>query len=929
MLSLGALVFSSPWMLAALAGVPLAYWIIKAIPPAPERLFFPATWLTRKLDSENTTSQSAPWWLIALRLLMLTCLILALADPALRKPIHAGADGPVILVIDNDWSAAADWEERRTLAQETLGRFEQDGRPVAIVPTAPPLGGWPKDAAPPRFDAGAAAQALAMMQPQAWRPEYEAALGRVRALASAPGASILYLTNGVDHGKAQTALTAMNEAAPLEILALRDAGLRQVAIANVRASASGFEVLLVRKEGQPALTIGLGITDDSGTLLARESVRFERDVAKLDTSLTLPVQLRGRVAALHIEGTRHAAATYVFDARAQRPLVGIVSAQSSLTDQPLQTPYYYLSRALQPFATLERGAVPALLKQSPAVMMLPDQGRLALQQEQDMLRFMRGGGTLIRFAGPNLFANEDVRSDALLPTPLRPEPRVVGGALSWSAAQPLAPFPADSPFFGIPINEDIRVERQALMRTGGTQQTQIWARLADGTPLITARAQGSGTVVFFHTSANAAWSNLALSGTFVEMLQRLLQISTSGAPSGSSASELMTLTKRINGFGQLINASLPTAPVARSALARQPSSAALPPGLYEGQRTVTALNMAASAGPLTPRTRLRPLKEAAGALPYRLVDGPQERSLRGPILALLFALALLDVVATFLLHSRTGLKWPRRSFKRAAQSSAIVLGIALAALSAPHRADAQTPNPAELTENVRLACLRTNTPQIDALCLKGLNTLSRQLNMRTSVWTGEAQSVAPTSDDLGVYPLIYWPISAETRPLSARSYENLAAYMRSGGMLVIDLGLGVPGQVRMDVRMPGSDILADIRRNLALPPLANLTKDHVLTHSFYILQTYPGRRGSGTVWVEAGGEAIGADVSPVVMGAADWLSAWASAQSKLPGYANGEGRNGELAIRYGINLVMYALTGTYKADQVHLPALLERVGRED
>jgi hypothetical protein len=917
-------------VLTALVGVPLAYWIIKAIPPAPQRLFFPATWLTRKLDSENTTSQSAPWWLIALRLLMLTCLIFALADPSLRKAIHRGADGPVILVIDNDWSAAADWEERTTLAKETLGRFKQDGRAVAIVPTAPPLGGWPKDAPPLEYDIGAATQSLAMMHPQAWGPDYDATLAKVRGLTSAESASTLYLTSGIDHGNAASALAAIDSAAPLEILALHDAGLRQVAIANVRASAAGFDVLLVRREGEPALSVGLGITDDRGTLLARESVRFERDVAKLDTRLTLPVQLRGRVAKMHIEGTRHAAATYVFDARAQRPLVGIVSAQSSVTDQPLQTPYYYLSRALQPFATLERGAVPALLKQNPSVMLLPDQGRLALQQEQAMLRFVGAGGTLIRFAGPNLFASDDVRADALLPTSLRPEPRVVGGALSWSAAQPIAPFPADSPFFGIPINDDIRVERQALVRTGGTQQTQIWARLADGTPLITARAQGSGTLVFFHTSANAAWSNLALSGTFVEMLQRLLQISNSGAPTGSNASELMTLTKRINGFGQLVNSSLPTTPIARSTLSTKPSGAALPPGLYEGQRTVTALNMASNAGPITPRTRLKPLKDAAGALPYRVVDGPQERSLRGFLLVIVFILALIDVAATFLLHSRSGFKPPWRTFKRAAGTSAILLAFTAGAAMAPKRAQAQAPpNPAELTENVRLACLRTAAGDIDALCLKGLNALSRQLNMRTSVWTGEAQSVAPTSDNLGVYPLIYWPISAETRPLSAQAYENLAVYMRSGGMLVIDLGLGVPGQVRMDVRMPGADILADIRRNLALPPLADLTKDHVLTHSFYILQTYPGRRGSGTVWVEAGGEEIGADVSPIIIGAADWLTAWASVQSNLPGYANGDGRKGELAIRYGINLVMYALTGTYKADQVHLPALLERVGRED
>jgi hypothetical protein len=34
----------------------------------------------------------------------------------------------------------------------------------------------------------------------------------------------------------------------------------------------------------------------------------------------------------------------------------------------------------------------------------------------------------------------------------------------------------------------------------------------------------------------------------------------------------------------------------------------------------------------------------------------------------------------------------------------------------------------------------------------------------------------------------------------------------------------------------------------------------------------------------------------------------------------------EMAFRVGVNIVMYALTGNYKADQVHAPALLERLG---
>jgi hypothetical protein len=41
----------------------------------------------------------------------------------------------------------------------------------------------------------------------------------------------------------------------------------------------------------------------------------------------------------------------------------------------------------------------------------------------------------------------------------------------------------------------------------------------------------------------------------------------------------------------------------------------------------------------------------------------------------------------------------------------------------------------------------------------------------------------------------------------------------------------------------------------------------------------------------------------------------------------GDPRQREMALRGGVNLVIYTLTGNYKADQVHVPALLERLGQ--
>jgi hypothetical protein len=131
--------------------------------------------------------------------------------------------------------------------------------------------------------------------------------------------------------------------------------------------------------------------------------------------------------------------------------------------------------------------------------------------------------------------------------------------------------------------------------------------------------------------------------------------------------------------------------------------------------------------------------------------------------------------------------------------------------------------------------------------------------------------------------------------------------------------------------------LRRLTAKLDLPPLEVVPPDHVLTKTFYILHDFPGRWAGGKVWIEAlppagpdAGPVRGGDgVSPVIIGGNDWAGAWAvDAQGHpLVDVMPGGARQREMAIRFGINVVMYALTGNYKADQVHAPAILERMGK--
>ena len=124
-----------------------------------------------------------------------------------------------------------------------------------------------------------------------------------------------------------------------------------------------------------------------------------------------------------------------------------------------------------------------------------------------------------------------------------------------------------------------------------------------------------------------------------------------------------------------------------------------------------------------------------------------------------------------------------------------------------------------------------------------------------------------------------------------------------------------------------------------MPELEPVPKDHVLTKTFYLLKDFPGRYATGQLWVEAMPVATeeepkrparaGDGVSSILITSNDLAGAWAMRpdnQPMLP-LVPGEPRQREFAFRVGINIVMYTLTGNYKADQVHVPALLERLGQ--
>ena len=233
----------------------------------------------------------------------------------------------------------------------------------------------------------------------------------------------------------------------------------------------------------------------------------------------------------------------------------------------------------------------------------------------------------------------------------------------------------------------------------------------------------------------------------------------------------------------------------------------------------------------------------------------------------------------------------------------------------------------EATRDTRLAYVMTGDTKVDETSRAGLAGLGQILARRTSVVPGAPVGLDVERDELAFFPLIYWPMTDRQAPLSDAARARINAFMRNGGTVLFDTrdqnlsGIGGVGS--------GTQTLRSLVQGLDIPALLEVPAGHVLTKAFYLLHQFPGRWEGGRLFVQQPDERVNDGVSSVIIGANDFAAAWAIDQTGRPMFpvVPGSARQRELAFRFGVNLVMYALTGNYKADQVHVDEILERLGQ--
>jgi hypothetical protein len=305
---------------------------------------------------------------------------------------------------------------------------------------------------------------------------------------------------------------------------------------------------------------------------------------------------------------------------------------------------------------------------------------------------------------------------------------------------------------------------------------------------------------------------------------------------------------------------------------------------------------------------------------------------------------LIDALAVFWLAGGLQRLLPRREL--AGLLIAAGAAFALAAMQGTARADDSAADQfaERATLDTHLAYVVTGDGEADTVSKSGLSELTNVLARRTALEAGDPIGVDLEHDELAFFPIIYWPVVPGARKPSPQALEHVDAYMKQGGTVLFDTRdavLAPPGPGG-EARSPGMVELRGILSSLDIPELEPVPRDHVLTKTFFLLRDFPGRFTSGQLWVEALPRARDDDedarrparggdgVSSIIITSNDFAGAWATrpdGQPMLPLEGSDARRQREMAFRAGVNIVMYTLTGNYKADQVHVPALLERLGQ--
>ncbi|WP_412058170.1 DUF4159 domain-containing protein [Bartonella sp. DGB2] len=928
--------FNAPLFLWALALLPPLAWLLRSRLKKPQREPFPPFALLQKLTKKPTkASRHSPFWLLILRLLMLALMIVGLAEPLWRPQMATAPDNaPLVLLLDNGY-ATAHWQLAYDKANALINEAQSHGKMVYLVATAD---GKSQRNGP--LSATIARQTLATIMPRPWPVARLQTAERLNALLKTGPFDMIYLSDGLHNNDDARAFALLQQLKPRSFQ-LFQAGIHSL-IGISDFSQADFAFTLIRTAQTRTLQVRLEAYDLDQHLLGSTTATFAAHSTTTTARFDWPLELRNKIALVRIANTNSVTARFLISQDNRKSRVALVATAKDQLAQPLLEPLYYVRQALEApkqqggdeIITKENGAfssnIAALLAQNPNVLIIGDQINIAPATQQAIKNFIQEGGVFIRFAGDKLAKNP--KDDTLLPVVLHAGQRQFGGTISWEEPQKLAPIDKTSPLYGLIPAADLVVNKQILSQPMAEDTNQTWLRLADGTPIVSAKKNGKGFMIFIHISADPAWSNLPLSGFFVDMLQRLTHLG--GQSSAPPVQTPLNPWRLLNEAGELVLPQVVQAGFTRAPLSPAVSyipSLETPPGFYGKKPHLYAANL------LNNKSQFLPLTTPAQNARIKISSYQTERTTALKGLFLGIALLLLALEGLFLNTKCLNLA---RRIRGRTKFFLMVFIFTFPGFYPIDPLNAQDLNPSQATSQIHLAYIMSGDQKVDETSRTGLESLSGFISTRTTVKPAMVVGLDIEKDDFTFYPLIYWPLVVRASLPSPKAIEKINAFMQRGGTILFDTRDQIRQNLSFDDKpTPETAQLRKILADLNIPPLAKAPANHAVSRAFYKMPDFPGRYRGSPLWIEE--SAIRANdkrpiqasdhVSSLLITANDFAAAWAHNTQGGWEYAliPNDPSQRLWSLRGGVNIIIYVLTGNYKADQQDAISLLQQWGNKE
>ena len=873
-----------PLALLALVSLPIIFIISKIIPPNPKPQTLPAFDFLRGLNAQKSVVNDAPIWLKLLRALGILLLVLGLASPYFSSQKTSNIQTQnYLIIVEDGFSNANDFNNaKQKLSNFIKSQAAKTGASSQFTLIKTSLG-LAQDFSV-KSDISLLTE-LDNITPISVFNDYK---GVNQALMRFSGkANVICLCDNSYHEGQEEFINRLKSIANGQITLIPPARDLLI-IKDIKEDDNGYNISLSGVGGTPKAI--LDFYDRDGKIITTQNVGA-------NSIIQVPSFMRREIYFARIRGQENAGATRIINIFNSRPLIGF---EKHSFDSPLLADETYIETAANIKGEVFSDNLDKIISKNPSAIVFADRGKFTDNEFEELQKYVRGGGMIIRFSGPLLLNSSENR---LLPQNIRPEAKILSGNFTWND-KGVGTFDTNSPFYGLELGDDVQINRLAVFEMGG-EQPEIWAQMKDKSPLVSAKKLGNGYVVLVHTGLMGGWSNLGLTKHLYEILERvLLRAQNIGLPATSlPPTQAMQPIATIDGDGKINQNPMGQKSILPDEWQNIKADINHPPGIYSGGGSTLILNM------IGDDFILKPYRFDNSFAP--IIEKDAKQALIKPLLLLGGILLLLvEMLLSFLIGRN-----------RSIGKIVAIIIFAFCAPFAPHDANAQ----ATKTDDMVMGYINTPDAATNQKAKAGLEGLRAALTSRTNVEPAGVKAIDPEKDDLALYPVLYWLLPDKPQPLSPIAKQKLNIFMENGGMLFIDTRGG-----GRDTKT-AQNITQIALGGLKIPPLEKVPAEHVLNKTFYLLRFYPARFGNANIWVEsrtATDLTANDGVSPIIITDGDFAYVWASGANPSPiAVINGPELQKEIAFRVGINIYLYALTGQYKNDQVHLPLLLERLGR--